>query len=285
MRRLGALAVLVLGAAIFVSSAFAAPVNIVDPLSTKGNVKTEEQYPDRDWVLLAPKVFQTRFVYGADGASNGWGGAGRAVTIDSTIAVPTRGYSRVALLFQFTLDDSAMVALFAFQVRGHSNPGVDTLSVYALPNFSKATAGPDTIGSVTDCFAPLFAGAGGYGTATGVNGKCDTTTLGPGERPMVVTWNNGLVGKNFIVPINTTDGVPFVAPYMSFRLRIMNTFLVSAGTLIAIGSSDGTNSGKMAYGAANRAVNNVLCEMCGGTPGETRYGRSVSVTADLVGLR
>lgn len=277
MRRLGAFAVLVLGAALFVSSAFAAPVNIVAPLDPRGPIATAEQYPDRDWVVLQPKVFQTRFVYGADGLSNGWGGAGRAVTIDSTIAVQTKGFSQVALLFQFTMDDSAMVALFAFQVRGHSNPGVDTLSTYALANFSKASAGPDTIGSRTDYATPWNIST--YGAASSE----DTTRLGPGERPMVVTWNTGLVGKNFVVPINTTNGVPFVAPYMSFRLRIMNTFLVVGGNLVANGSAG------MAYGAANRTgtagVAGSSCEMCNGSPGETRYGRSVSVTADLVGLR
>lgn len=278
MRRLVLAAIAILGAAFIVSQAVAAPVNIVAPLDIRGPIATAEQYPDRDWVVLAPKVFQSRFVYGADGVSNGWGGANRAVTIDSTIAVPTKGFSRVALLFQFTIDDSAMVALFAFQVRGHSNPGVDTLSTYALANFSKASAGPDTIGSLTDYATP--ANISTYGAAT----SQDTSRLGPGERIMVVTWNTGLVGKNFIVPINTTDGVPFVAPYMSFRLRIMNTGVIASGNISWIGSSDGTAAGKMAYGAANRAVN-TLCEMCGGTPGETRYGRSVSVTADLVGLR
>jgi hypothetical protein len=279
MRRLVSIAALaLLGAAFIVSTAFAAPVNIVDPLSAKGNLKTEEQYPDRDWVLLAPKVFQTRFVYGADGSSNGWGTTNRAVTIDSTLAVQTRGFRQVALLFQFTIDDTAQVALFAFQVRGHSTPSMDTLSTYALANFSRATAGPDTIGSLADFATP--ANISNYGTAT----SQDTSRLGPGERPMIVTWNMGLVGRNFVVPINTTDGVPFVAPYMSFRLRIMNTGIIQSGNISWIGSSDGTASGKMAYGAANRAVN-TLCEMCGGNPGETMYGRNIAVTADLVGLR
>lgn len=287
MRRLGALAALVIGTALFVSGlAFAAPVNIAAPLDTRGPVATAEQYPDRDYVLLQPKVFQTRFTYGADGVTGVWGGNGRAVTMDSTIAVPTKGCRQVALLFQFSFEDSTSMALFAFQIRGHSNSGVDTMSTYALPNFNRAssTSSPDTIGSLLDWrMSNRF---GGTEVVKIGGATADTTLLFPGERPMVVAWSKGPVGQNIIVPINTTDGVPFVAPYMSFRLRLMNTFIVTAAAgASAIGSAGAAYGSNFIDRTGGGPWTNVICELCVGDASVNKYGRYVTVTADLVGLR
>lgn len=267
MRRLVLAAIAIIGAA-FAVPAFAAPVNVTAPLSNAGAISTEERLPDRDYVLIQPRVFQTRFVYGADGASNGWGGSGRAVTIDSSTAIPTKGYKQLALMFQFVVDDSVQAALFALQTRGHMTAGIDTLSTYAWANITPGTR-VDTIGSIYERDAARLTqwGAGGADTALTVSG----------ERPMYVVWSQGMVGQNIVVLINGKDGTPFTAPYTSWRLRIMNTFDANGAAY-----GQGTAS---AYGAANLSVFSGICEKCGGHPARNAYGRSVTVTADLVGWR
>jgi len=351
MRRLVLAAIAIIGAA-FAVPAFAAPVNITAPLSTAGALSTEERLPDRDYVLIQPRVFQTRFVYGADGATGLWATTYRAVTVDSSTAIPTKGYKQLALMFQFVVDDSVAAALFALQTRGHMTAGVDTLSTYAWPNTYRSAAGaaqpPFTTnltyvcnsgqtvlhGSAVGAFSSIPLGARIVGSGIAPNtfvvsrgtsdsaltisqatataaaataltviptftaaadtigsavesalsrftqpgsAGIDTAYTGPGERPMWVVWSQGLVGQNTVVMINGADGVPFTAPYMSWRLRLMNTFNEN---LQAWGS------GGAAYGSANKAnAGTGNCEMCNGHPARNALGRSVTVTADLVGWR
>lgn len=156
MRRLVLAAIAIIGAAIIVLQAAAAPVNITDPLDPQGRLKTAEQLPASNMKLLAPSFFSARFIYGADGnlaadaSTIGWNSP-KCVTADSTVLLqPTLGYNRLALFFTVTFEDSVGAALFAIQWRGTGNSSAsDSTNTFVMLGESRNIIRPQVLLATT----------------------------------------------------------------------------------------------------------------------------------------
>lgn len=234
-------------------------------VDANGNAIVTEAYPDRDRVLLQPSIISARFCYGADGLSTGWTSP-KTVTYDSTSAVNTQGFTRLALLFYPQFEDSIAAAQFAIQTRLHSNSGVDSMSVYDVLRVRTSSTGIDTAGSFTEANAQRLVQFGSSGI--------DTAQIGPGEIP-VLFFPNKNSHSGAALMLDLPRGTPIAGPYVSFRVRIMNTFNAN---LTSWTHTDGTLTGVAIYGAKQGRSN-----IAGGqSSGDTRF---VILRADLVGWR
>lgn len=137
------------------------------------------------------------------------------VTVDSSLAVDTGGYSRLALLIEPTLDDSATCAAIGFKVRVGINNGTDSTSVYTVPMRSS------------------FAGASTIGVADSLGSLCDVnqallatdSTAAANERVLMVYGNGKWFGpRNQIVYLTDRNNQPITGPYISVAWRILQTY-------------------------------------------------------------
>lgn len=136
------------------------------------------------------------------------------VTVDSSAAVDVSGYSRLALLIEPTLDDSATCAAIGIKIRVGINTGVDSNSVYQVLTrgsfASAASAVADTLGSLWDVNAGLVA---------------TDSTAAHNERVLIVYGNGKWFGpRNQIVYLTDRNGQPITGPNLTVVWRILQTY-------------------------------------------------------------
>jgi len=248
MRRLGAFAVLVLGAALFVSSAFAAPVNITAPLTDNGALKVEELQQALDANLTLSNLIQ------CDGVSKPYLAVGSA---DSCPPQDTHRMRLGMLLIKAWVPntggsaaDTTTIVRIAIQIRTHLEGQVDSSSVFPVYLYGKSEQGTSVAAASqvdTTVSGHIINAPGGYpaakfSTASGV--PVPSWNAFSGEYVVTISSNRNAHGSTvsanqagyyfpngIAIPLTSLFGRELYSPSTSIRARVLSSTLGSTGSV------------------------------------------------------
>jgi len=183
----------------------------------------------QDYELIAPLFLNTQFLHvRVNDAAQPSGTA----TVDSSAAIDVSGFSRLALLVTYTLDDSASAVALGLRYRIGTNNGVDSNSVFTVPAYnsyaslSGVTFTRDSIGSVGEIIA--------QGVSSDKVAEAD-------ER--VAVFPHKKSGRHTVIYLTERNGNFITGPFLSVRWRHLVTYKGStAATLDTLSQANRTET-------------------------------------------
>lgn len=172
----------------------------------------DDKHRDRDMVLIQPSILSDQFLHIA-----GTPPSGCSAFPDSSGAVDTHGFQRLALLFYPTGGDSSLAVTYALQVRGHYAAVTDsqnTFTNWPVVRATSASSGnlnfqaPDSAGSLGAIYAYRLA-------------SMDTLAMLDETVVCLPVVSNP---RGRLVFLNNRDGTPWRSSYTSLRIRPLNQY-------------------------------------------------------------
>lgn len=207
--------------------------------NSDGATNTREVSPEYQQLWKYQSLLQSAMYPTASVIAGGTNPALKSPQADSSQAKNMLGANHMALAISYTLDDSTSMALLGVQVRGHYSENTDSLSTFVWnawgPGNSRYTA-QGTAATVRDSVgasANSSAGDANSGLTSGSSFMADSVNCLAGERPIWLNRTAPGQQRYLWIPLETQNGTPFSAPYVSIRWRIIRVYGASGVAYVA----------------------------------------------------
>jgi hypothetical protein len=254
-----------------------------------GNAAVYEQYPDRNFKLYAPSIISARMSANIDALNAATSSSSGIRNRDSTVTpINVQGCNNLALFIYPSATslngDSLLGARLAIQVRMHYSALSDSQNTFIVRTFSR-TGVPSFVAdsystvdstAVTDSSkiaTPLYRSddiGSMYDLFNNESWRYRILSVPlPGERTVWVNAGSATGFRGIVVPLRDAVFGSITAPYISVRIRCLNTYVYSstAGRYKFLTRADSSGTSTWPTGTSS------ICDP------------SILIRADLVGWR